>query len=60
MKIEKNLAMLTEEELNNISGGVGAQYMPIACSECGTINTVNINLSEYTCKKCKAKHTISG
>lgn len=52
---------LDDLELEEVVGGKSAraQMMNIACS-CGTVNSVDVSKSSFTCKSCGKNNKISG
>ena len=51
---------LSDDELENVSGGRGGmQLMKIQCS-CGAINSVDVSRSEFVCYHCGKKHELKG
>lgn len=60
MKSTEELKGLTDDELENVAGGIRrSQLMKIQCM-CGTINDVNILESQWICSKCKKMNRIDG
>jgi len=51
---------LTDESLENVSGGSIFLPMNLTCRYCGWINVVQLGMNKYTCVKCGEVTEIMG
>lgn len=51
---------LTDESLENVSGGSAYTLVNLTCPHCGWVNVIHLSENKYTCAKCNKVTEIMG